>query len=65
MGLEMNLKNTQVMFNKQLDGEPEVKINETPFKILNSFIYLRQLITTIPNKEKKKCCISSGWQAFG
>ena len=62
----MNLKKTQVMFNEQIDGEPEVKIDQNPLKIVKSYIYLGQLITTLPNKEKEiKHRISSGWQAFG
>ena len=29
MGLEMNIKKSQVMFNEQIDGESEVKIDQT------------------------------------
>ena len=66
VGLEMNIKKTQVMFNEQIDREPEVKIDQIPLKIVSFYIYLGQLITTLPNKEKKiKRRISSGWQAFG
>ena len=65
VGVEMNLKKTQVMYNGQIDGKPEVKIDQTPLKIVNSYIYLGQLITTQPNKEKeRRRRISSGWLAF-
>ena len=40
VGLEMNQKKAQVMFNEQIDGEPEVIIDKTPLKIVNSYIYL-------------------------
>ena len=55
-----------VMFNEQINGEPEIKIDQIPLKIIIPYIYLGQLITTLPNKEKEiKRRISSGWQAFG
>ena len=46
----MNLKKTQVMFNEQIDGKPEVKIDQTSLKIANSYIYLEQLITILDGK---------------
>ena len=43
-----------VMFNEQINGEPEIKIDQIPLKIIIPYIYLGQLITTLPNKEKEK-----------
>ena len=36
VALEINLKKTLVVFNEQIDGEPEIKIEQTPLKIMNS-----------------------------
>ena len=45
--LEMNLSKTQIMFNELIDKQYQViKIDDTILKVVNSYIYLGQIITT-------------------
>ena len=67
IGLEMNLSKTQVMFNELIDEEDQtIQVDGETLKVVSSYTYLGQLVTTHPSKESEiKRRIALGWQAFG
>ena len=66
IGLTMNLKKTQVMYNELANSRIDVKVENTILEKVQKYTYLGQIITMSPNMELEiKNRISQGWRAFG
>jgi len=65
VGLKMNLKKTQVMYNEHVNAV-QITLNQVEIKNVTSYTYLGQLTSATSDKEKEiKRRIALGWQAFG
>ncbi|XP_069978537.1 uncharacterized protein [Penaeus vannamei] len=65
VGLRMNKKNAEVMFNSRVQFE-QIHVQGEALEVVDNFIYHEQLVQSNTSNEKKiKRRISLGWGAFG